>query len=152
MRPMWLPRETLETLYAVYDGALSIALPPFVRAELDGYLDCGLLCRGFARPRCGMCKDSRVVAFSCKGRGSCPSCLGRRMCATAAASQPPACGKRRFGYKAADENHAATVSAITVLAAAKRAFRCPLAPEGCGNWNSTRRASMNPFVDSQLRR
>ncbi|WP_408022418.1 transposase zinc-binding domain-containing protein [Sorangium sp. Soce836] len=24
------------------------------------------------------------MAFSCKGRGFCPSCLGRRMCATAA--------------------------------------------------------------------
>ena len=25
-----------------------------------------------------------MVAFACKGRGFCPSCLGRRMCATAA--------------------------------------------------------------------
>jgi hypothetical protein len=78
-------RENLETLYgAVSDGAVRIALPAFVRKELEGYLDCGLLCRGFARLRCEACGESRLVAFSCKGRGFCPSCLGRRMCATAA--------------------------------------------------------------------
>jgi hypothetical protein len=78
-------RENLATLYgAVDDGALPIALPDFVRSELDGYLDCGLLCRGFARLKCEACNESRLVAFSCKGRGFCPSCLGRRMCATAA--------------------------------------------------------------------
>ncbi len=39
-------RENLDTLYdAVDEGALSIALPKFVRKELEGYLDCGLLCR-----------------------------------------------------------------------------------------------------------
>jgi hypothetical protein len=39
---------------------------------------------GFARLYCATCKHSQLVAFSCKGRGFCPSCLGRRMCATAA--------------------------------------------------------------------
>jgi hypothetical protein len=43
-------RENLATFYgAVDDGALAITLPAFVRAELDGYLDCGLLCRGSTR-------------------------------------------------------------------------------------------------------
>ena len=65
-------------------GAIGIVLPKFVRKELDGYLECGLLCRGFARLRCSeTCKQTRLVAFSCKGRGFCPSCLGRKMCATA---------------------------------------------------------------------
>ena len=78
-------RDNLETLYgAVDDGALGVALPAFVRAELEGYLECGLLCRGFARLKCDSCSESRLVAFACKGRGFCPSCLGRRMCATAA--------------------------------------------------------------------
>ncbi len=86
--------ESLETLYgAIDDGALSFKLgkPPFgdhearhARKELEGYLDCGLLCRRFARLRCDSCQSSRVVAFSCKGRGFCPSCMGRRLCATAA--------------------------------------------------------------------
>lgn len=77
--------DNLATLYgAVDDGALAIALPRFVREELEGYLDCGLLCRGFARLRCDGCEETRLVAFSCKGRGFCPSCLGRKMAATAA--------------------------------------------------------------------
>lgn len=77
--------DNLATLYdAVDDGALAIALPKFVKKELEGYLDCGLLCRGFARVRCDGCEETRLVAFSCKGRGFCPSCLGRKMSATAA--------------------------------------------------------------------
>ena len=78
-------QDNLETLYgAVDDGAVPIALPRFVRKELEGYLDCGLLCRGFARLRCDGCAETRLVAFACKGRGFCPSCLGRKMSATAA--------------------------------------------------------------------
>jgi len=78
-------RENLATLYtAVEAGFEGAALPPFVRKELDGYLDCGLLCRGFARLKCDACVEQHLVAFSCKGRGFCPSCMGRRMCQTAA--------------------------------------------------------------------
>ena len=78
-------RDNLETLYgAIDDGVLDVRVPKNARKELEAYLDCGLLCRGFARVRCGPCDESRVVAFSCGGRGFCPSCLGRRMCATAA--------------------------------------------------------------------
>lgn len=78
-------RDNLATLYgAIDDGALDVRLPKHAKKELDAYLDCGLLCRGFARLKCGSCDETRLVAFSCKGRGFCPSCLGRRMCATAA--------------------------------------------------------------------
>ena len=63
-------QENLDTLYgAVEDGALAIALPKFVKKELEGYLECGLLCHGFARLKCGSCDETRLVAFSCKGRG-----------------------------------------------------------------------------------
>ena len=78
-------RDNIETLYgAVEDTALGVKIPKHARKELEGFLDCGLLCRGFARLRCGQCPASLTVAFSCKGRGFCPSCMGRRMCATAA--------------------------------------------------------------------
>jgi hypothetical protein len=78
-------RENLETLYgAIDDGALAMRIPKHARKELEAYLDCGLLCRGFARLRCECCRESLLVAFSCKGRGFCPSCMGRRMCSTAA--------------------------------------------------------------------
>ena len=77
-------QDNLATLYgAVDDGALAIRLPGFVRKELEGYLDCGLLCRDFARVQCGACSKKRLVAFGCGGRGFCPSCLGRKMAETA---------------------------------------------------------------------
>ncbi len=57
-------RPETTTLYEVVrdNRALPIALPAFVRKELDGYLDCGLLCRGFAHVKCGDCAERRVVA------------------------------------------------------------------------------------------
>ena len=54
-------------------------LPRFVEREFEKYLDCGILCRGFARARCRRCGDDMVVAFSCRGRAICPSCGARRM-------------------------------------------------------------------------
>ena len=55
-----------------------------VERELRSYLTCGILCFGFGRGRCASCGQGFVVAFSCKGRGVCPSCNGRRMAQTAA--------------------------------------------------------------------
>ncbi|TDJ72856.1 MAG: hypothetical protein E2O39_05975, partial [Planctomycetota bacterium] len=49
-------------------------LPRFVERELRGYLRCGLLCHGFARVSCRSCGRDILIAFSCKGRGFCPSC------------------------------------------------------------------------------
>ena len=59
-------------------------VPTHVEAELREYLRCGILCFGFARARCSACGHGFLVAFSCKGRGVCPSCTGRRMSQTAA--------------------------------------------------------------------
>ncbi len=39
---------------------------------------------GFARFHCFTCGSDALVAFSCKGRGFCPSCGGRRMAESAA--------------------------------------------------------------------
>ena len=79
-------RDNIETLYgAISDGALAVRIPKHARKELEAYLGCGIPCwRGFARFRCAGCGESRIVSVSCKGRGFCPSCLGRRMNATAA--------------------------------------------------------------------
>jgi hypothetical protein len=54
-------------------------LPKFVTAEVDAYLRCGILEYGCLHLQCRNCGYSEVVAFSCKRRGFCPSCLGRRM-------------------------------------------------------------------------
>ena len=59
-------------------------MPGYVEEELCGYLECGILCFGFARARCTGCGQAFVVAFSCKGRGVCPSSSGRHMAQTAA--------------------------------------------------------------------
>ena len=60
----------------------------FWRGLVDGvvarYLDCGILDHGFARIRCPECKKELLLAFSCKGRGLCPSCGAKRVAAFAA--------------------------------------------------------------------
>lgn len=59
-------------------------LPGFVTKTLEEYLTCGDLSHGFGRLHCPTCGDDLLVAFSCKRRGICPSCGGRRMADTAA--------------------------------------------------------------------
>jgi len=59
-------------------------LPRFVEKEFEEYLSCGILERGLARLICGVCGQEMVVAYSCKRRGFCPSCIGRRMSDVAA--------------------------------------------------------------------
>jgi hypothetical protein len=59
------------------------SLPAYVRDELDAYLRCGVLDHGFLRVVCEHCHAERLVAFSCKKRGFCPSCGARRMAESA---------------------------------------------------------------------
>ena len=59
-------------------------VPRYVEGEFRRYLECGILAHGFARARCGECGHDFLIAFSCKGRGVCPSCNARRMAETAA--------------------------------------------------------------------
>ncbi len=59
-------------------------LPGYVAKEFDEYLKCGRLEYGFLRVRCDSCHDEKLVAFSCKKRGFCPSCGARRMADSAA--------------------------------------------------------------------
>ena len=59
-------------------------VPFFVVRDFRAFLDCGVPAHGFLRVHCDECGRDRVVPFSCKGRGFCPSCCGRRMAETAA--------------------------------------------------------------------
>jgi ribosomal protein S27E len=59
-------------------------LPNYVEREFDEFLRCGRLEYGFLRVVCGHCKHEKLVAFSCKRRGFCPSCGARRMAESAA--------------------------------------------------------------------
>jgi hypothetical protein len=60
------------------------SVPTWTEKEFRQYLTCGILAHGFARIRCGDCRQERLLAFSCKGRGVCPSCTNRRMAEVAA--------------------------------------------------------------------
>jgi len=60
------------------------SVPRFCVREVEGFLRCGVLAHGFARVLCDDCGHDDVVAFSCKGRGFCPSCGAARMVDTAA--------------------------------------------------------------------
>jgi hypothetical protein len=73
-------RERLESFLATARerSANGRGLPPFVERDLRGYLDCGILARGFVRARCPDCSFERLVAFSCRAH-ICPSCAARRM-------------------------------------------------------------------------
>ena len=59
-------------------------LPAYVIQEFEAYLKCGRLEHGFLRVRCETCHDEKLLAFSCKRRGFCPSCGARRMADSAA--------------------------------------------------------------------
>ncbi len=66
------------------DDPMGYGLPEWVERDFRGYLECGILAYGFARARCEDCGHERLIPFSCKGRGICPSCNARRMCEVAA--------------------------------------------------------------------
>lgn len=59
-------------------------LPYYVEREFDEFLRCGRLEHGFLRVVCDDCKHEKLVAFSCKRRGFCPSYGSRRMVESAA--------------------------------------------------------------------
>jgi Transposase zinc-binding domain len=95
--PAYVPRDPSQTvLYRVVADHLETflasldadpdarGLPAYVERELYDYLQCGVLAHGFLRLGCDTCKHELLLAFSCKRRGFCPSCAGRRMAQTAA--------------------------------------------------------------------
>lgn len=78
-------REPLETfLQQAAARREGERLPRFIEEEFREFLRCGCLAGGFARFQCQACGTDELVPFSCKGRGFCPSCGGRRMTERAA--------------------------------------------------------------------
>ncbi len=77
--------EHLETfLGAVAEAGDGAGLPQFVEREFREFLLCGVYEAGVARFQCEGCAREHLLPFSCKGRGFCPSCGGRRMTERAA--------------------------------------------------------------------
>ena len=73
-----------ETWLALSTGEFNESPPAHVENAFRRYLECGILAHGFARAHCDECGHDFLIAFSCKGRGVCPSCNTRRMVETAA--------------------------------------------------------------------
>ena len=95
--PVYRPRDAEHTvlhqvvalnleafLGAVAEASDGAGLPQFVEREFREFLTCGVFEGGVARFRCEGCAREHLVPFSCKGRGWCPSCGGRRMTERAA--------------------------------------------------------------------
>ena len=69
----------------------------WVEEDFRAYLRCGILAHGFASVRCDDCAAERLVAFSSKGRGVCPSCNARRMWRWPPTSPTTSCRRSRSG-------------------------------------------------------
>jgi len=76
-------QQNLETFLSLVQEECGRSLPNFVEKEFREYLKCGILAHGFLRSKCEKCPNEHLVAFSCKRRGFCPSCGGRRMAESA---------------------------------------------------------------------
>ena len=79
-----LVQQHAATFFEQAKVAAGANLSQVVRDEFDAFLACGILVHGFLRLRCGNCSHDKLVAFSCKRRGFCPSCGALRMAQTAA--------------------------------------------------------------------
>jgi hypothetical protein len=79
-----LVRDHLEPFLDHAQQNYARGLPRYVEQAFRDYLTCGVFAHGFLRLHCDDCRRDLLVAFSCQGRGLCPSCAGRRMANTAA--------------------------------------------------------------------
>ena len=59
------------------------SLPAYVREEFEAFRRCCVLKHGFLRVVCEQCHAERLLAFSCKKRGFCPSRGAGRMAESA---------------------------------------------------------------------
>ena len=66
--------EHAETVFAEAEArSEGGGYPKYVKDEVRAFIGCGLLQHGFARFACKSCGLERLVAYSCRGRGICPS-------------------------------------------------------------------------------
>ena len=143
-----LVRRHLETFLEHARETYNAPLPAYVEQEFRAYLRCGVFAHGFVHARCEKCGHDLLVAFSCKGRGACPSCAGRRMANTAAHMVDrvlPAVPVRQWVLSLPFELRAIAAFRADVLTALSRIFvesvfmryradarRLGLAPAECG--------------------
>jgi hypothetical protein len=54
------------------------SVPYYITQHFERFMQCGIPAYGAVRVACEHCGKDFLVPFSCKGRGLCPSCTGRR--------------------------------------------------------------------------
>jgi hypothetical protein len=69
--------------YFAQKSSMGIEYPKFIHDTFRKYLTCGILENGFVRCFCKTCRHEILVGFSCKKRGFCNSCHGRRQAESA---------------------------------------------------------------------
>ena len=79
---MWWPKTS--NPFWPGNRSADVWFPGLWNASCARFLIAVVLARGFVRVHCDTCGMDRVVPYSCKHRGFCPSCGGRRMADTAA--------------------------------------------------------------------
>lgn len=76
--------EVVKKHYKTWHNKAEDPVPQYIEKEFKGYLECGILAKGFACARCEDCRQEFIIGLPCKGRGICPSCNARAMVQTAA--------------------------------------------------------------------
>ncbi|WP_434428275.1 transposase zinc-binding domain-containing protein [Nannocystis pusilla] len=89
-----LVRRHLADFLARLEESGHSPLPEFVKAELEGFAGCGDFARGFVRTAWRTCGDELRVPFACRGRGFCPSCMGRPASGSSSVTTRPSRAKR----------------------------------------------------------
>ncbi len=72
-----LVQQHVASFIAHTEASTGSELPGFIKDKFDAFLECGILAHGFLRLRCGQCGHDKLLAFSGKRRGLCPSCGAR---------------------------------------------------------------------------
>src|SRR5271170_5532611 len=76
--------EVVKKYYKTWRKNTKNPISRYVEKTFEKYLECGNLAKGFACAHCDCCNTDFFIAFSCKGRGLCPSCNTLTMVKTAA--------------------------------------------------------------------
>ena len=76
--------QVVKKHYSTWNRNSKEPVSRYVDNEFQKYLGYGILAKGFACAHCDGCQKDFLIAFSCKGRGICPSCNSRAMVETAA--------------------------------------------------------------------
>ncbi|MGG7056584.1 transposase zinc-binding domain-containing protein [Nitrosomonas sp. ANs5] len=79
-----LVQENVETFLHKLKLKLGRGYPILSKMNSMHFLNVAPMAHGFLRLRCASCAHDKLVAYSCKRRGFCLSCGGRRMAQTAA--------------------------------------------------------------------